>query len=80
MDMFGMMGEMMGNVVSCFFFPNKQKGIIVVNEMCVSLVLHHFYLLSIIFLLPGQNVWFTKLSDVFLLNSDLIFVNRPRGS
>lgn len=42
MDMFGMMGEMMENMVSEFCQPvsNKQKEITLVTDTCISTVLN----------------------------------------
>ena len=52
MDMFGMMGEMMGNVVSSYVNQFEHEVTTVMNETCVCTVLHlTFYLHFINFFL-----------------------------
>lgn len=77
MDMFGMMGEIMGNMVSSFkqfqisrkYLPSQ---VIPVSEQNVFDLYY--------FLLLGKNLRFTELSDVFLFNSDLLLLFRLRAS
>lgn len=72
MDMFGMMGEMMENMVSSVNY--LRMNIKITAPPC------HVNMCTVCSVLLGKDVWFTKLSDVLLFNSDLLLIHRLRGS
>lgn len=81
MDMFGMMGELMGNMVSKFLpFHFGPDCAIYLNKSLLRCFVFNTSLFFVFSCLPGTNVRHSKLSDIFFINSHLVLLLRCRDT
>lgn len=80
MDMFGMMGELMGNMVSKFLPLHFGPCAISLNKSLLHCFVFNTSLFFVSSCLPGTNVRHSKLSDIFFINSHLVLLLRCRGT